>query len=222
MAGIKKHFPELQFAGAKVSPDEIDAYQQYIVLNPTGSSTWVGTAAGGTAGQAKAYTLANVLLDYPRNLHASVVGTADIGGTAHVVGKNQFGVSITEDIGFGTAGAGTPAAVSEGTKVFASVSAGTFTYAGVGNGSARLGVGTTEGSVVFGLPSKIKATSDVKLITWSKENVVTTFGGGTIAAQVSTAQHAFVGTAALAGTESYVVLFKTTYDGQNEANQARL
>jgi len=222
MTSLKKNFPELQFGGYKVSPDEIDRYEQYVVLNPTNSSTWVGTASGGTSTQAKAFVLTNVLLDYPRNLNVSVVGTADIGGSAYIVGKNQFGVTINETIGFGTAGAGTPAASNEGTKVFASVSAGTFTYAGVGSGSARLGVGTTEGSVVFGLPTKIGATSDVKMITWSKENVVTTFGGGTIAAQVSTSQHAFKGTAALAGTESYVVLFKTTYDAQNEANQAGL
>lgn len=222
MTSIKKNFPELQFGGYRVSPDEIDRYEQYVVLNPTNSATWVGTAAGGTATQAKAFVLTNVLLDYPRNLSVSVTGTADIGGTAYIVGKNQFGKTISESIGFGTAAAGTPAAVNVGTKVFASVSAGTFTYAGVGNGSASLGVGTTEGSVVFGLPTKIKATSDVKMITWSKENVVTTFGGGTISAQVSTAQHAFTGTAALGGTESYVVLFKTTYDAQNEANQAGL
>lgn len=222
MTSLKKNFPELQFGGYKVSPDEVDRYEQYVILNPTTSATWIGTASGGTSTQAKAYVLTNVRLDYPRNLSVSVTGTANIGGSAYIVGKNQFGVTINETIGFGTAAAGTPAAANEGTKVFASVSAGTFTYAGVGNGSASLGVGTTEGSVVFGLPTKIKSTSDVKLITWSKENVVTTFGGGTLAAQVSTAQHAIVGTAALGGTESYVVLFKTTYDAQNEANQANL
>lgn len=223
MPGFKKHFPEVQFGNAKITPDEIDRYEQYVVINPTTSATWFGTAAGGTSTQAKALVITNRLADFPRNLLYSVVGTADMGGTWVVNGKDQFGSTITETVGSGTAAAGTPVFAIAGTKIFAQVTSGTFTVAtgAVGNGSARLGaaIGTsTTAKYWLGLPDKIASTADVKAISWSKEFVSTTMNGGTIGAQISATTHAFTGTAIMGGTESFTVLYKPTYNAEAEGN----
>ena len=228
MSGLKPYEPHIRFSGAKLTPDEIDRYEQYCVIDPTTSATWVGTAAGGTSTQAKALVLINKNLDYPRNLLYGVVGTADFGGTWVVNGKNQFGVSITETVGAGTAAAGKPVFATAGTLIFSQVTDGTFTVAtgAVGNGSARLGVavgGTAGSTCYFGLPSKIAAVSDVKSISWSKESVQTTLGGGTVSSTlVGTTYHTFNGTAALGGTEKFVVTFRPTYNNEYGTNMAGL
>lgn len=226
MPGLKKHHSDIAFSGNKVTPDEIDSYSQYVVSNLSVSATWVGTAAGGTSGQAKALVLINKNLDYPRNLLYGVVGTADIGGTWVINGKDQFGVSITETVGSGTAAAGTPAFAVAGTKIFSQVTSGTFTVAGVGSGSARIGVaiGTAATAKYYlGLPDKIAAVTDVKSISWSKELVQTTLNGGTVdSTLVGTTYSTFNGSAIMGGTETFTVLYKTTADLSGTANQASL
>lgn len=209
-----------------MTPDEIDRYEQYAVVNPSISATWVGTAAGTTSGGIKPLVLINKNLDYPRNLLYSVVGTADIGGTWTVNGKDQFGVSITETVGSGTVAQGTPAFAIAGTKIFAQVTSGSVTIAGTGIGSARIGVaiGTSATAKAYlGLPSKIGAVSDVKSISWSKENVQTTLNGGTVdSTLVNTSTHSFCGSAIMGGTESFVVLYRPTIDLSGTVDQAGL
>lgn len=228
MPGLKKHHADFAFSGNQATPDELDRYEQYVVINPSVSATWVGTAAGGTSTEAKALVLINKNLDYPRNLLYGMVGTADNGGTWVVNGKNQFGEVIQETVGNGTAAAGTPAFAVAGTKIFAQVTSGTFTVAtgGVGLGSARLGVAIGTGATTkayLGLPSKIGAVTDVKMISWSKEHVQTTLNGGTVTSSfVSTANHAINGSAIMGGTETFVVLFKPTADLSGTVNQASL
>jgi hypothetical protein len=154
-----------------------------------------------------------------------IVGTNDIGGTWVVSGRNQFGEPITETVGSGTVAAGTPAFAIAGTAIFAEVTGGTFTYAGVGSGSARLGVAIgTSATAAFklGLLTKISAASDVKAITWTKENVVTTLNGGTITSYVDTTNHAFSGSAIMGGTESYRVLVESTFDNKHKPVMAGL
>lgn len=223
MAGLKDNFPGVfaKDTGYGVTPDEMDMYRKYDVIFPTTSITWFGTTAAGTAGAAKAYVVINKTADYPRNVAAAVEGTADMGGVWVINGKNQFGESITETITVGTAANGGTVA---GTKIFAEVLSGTCTIAatGVGNGTPKLGVDTTGTTLLFGLPDKIASTADVKAITWAKENVVTTLNGGTIGAYVDTTQHGFRGTADLAGTEVYSVLYKPTYNASGQAVQANL
>jgi hypothetical protein len=223
MSGLKQHFPEFQF-GARVTPDEIDRYDQYQVINPSISDVWFGTVSAATANAA--YVLTNIRADYPRNVLFVALGVAGgMGGTAVVNGKNQFGEVITETLSFGSAAGGGTVA---GTKIFAQVTSATFTPVGLGGtavGTAKLGVaiGTSATTAfVLGLPSKIAATTDVKAITWSKEHVSTTLNGGTIAAYVNTAQHGFTGSAVMGGTEVYTVLFKSTYDNSGKANLAAL
>lgn len=219
---LKKYFPDVRTGSNKVTPDEIDYIIDYEVRNPSVSLTAVGTSAGGTSTQAKALVLINRCLDYPRNLVASVVGTADMGGVYVVNGKDQFGYDIQETFTMGTAAAGTPAAEAYGTKIFSEVTSGTFTVAtgAVGAGSAQLGVGTAGTGVLFGLPVKIKSASDVKSITWINNGTVTAVNGGTIASYVTTATHAFRGTSGVAITDAYRVRVRSTYCAEENYTKA--
>lgn len=227
MSGAGERFPEFQQALLQVTPNELDRYERINTGVLSVSATWVGTAAGGTSTQAKALVLINTLLDYPRNLLYSHVGTNDNGGTWVVNGFDQFGQPVTETVGNGTVAAGTPAWAVAGTKIFAKVTSGTFTTAtgAVGAGSPRLGVAVgTAGTTIFklGLLTKIAGSTDVKAITWIKENVPTTLNGGTIGAYVDATNHAFTGSAIMAGTEAYVVLLKPTFSNLHKANLALL
>lgn len=222
MPGIKKHMPDIRFSSNKVSPDEIDQYIQYCVINPGTSLTWVGTAAGGTSTQSKALVLINKVLDYPRNLMYGVVGTNDLGGTWTVNGKDQFGNSITESVGSGTVAAGTPAFSTAGTQIFSEVTSGTFTFAtgSAGAGSAQVGVamgGTAGSTCYFGLPTKIKSYTDVKSITYISEDAPVTLNGGTVGTTiVDSTYHRFCGTADLNGTTSYIVTINPKYNAEYE------
>ena len=53
MSGIKTEVTSVRFNKNRVTPDEMDRYETYVVTNPTSSATWVGTAAGGTKGESK-------------------------------------------------------------------------------------------------------------------------------------------------------------------------
>lgn len=228
MSGLKETQVAFQAAKAQVTPDEIDQYTMYSVINPSLSATYIGTA-GGTQTASVALTLTSVKTDYPRNLLYSLVGTADIGGTIAVTGKNQFGEPITESVGAGTAAAGTPAFAIAGTKIFAEVTAATVTFAtsaGQGNGTARLGLAIgTAGTALYrlGLPVKLGTVSDVKRITWTSQHVGTAINGGTIGtAQVDTTNHAYLGQSIMAGTEVFQFSIKSTFDNAGKARLTSL
>lgn len=213
MSGLKKHLPDIRFSANRVTPDEIDSYRVYNVIYPTTSATWFGTAAAGTSTQAKALVVINAFSDAVagRNLSGQVAGSSDMGGVWVVNGKNQFGESITETITVGTA---TNGGTTAGTLVFAQVLSGTFTFAtgAVGSGTPKLGVDTKKETIKFGLPDMIASTADVKSITWTKEFVATTLNGGTIGSYVSTATHSFSGSADIAGTQVFSVLYRPSKD----------
>ena len=203
-------------AGFKVSADEMDKVDQYVILNPSVDTVWFGTPAVGTASQQKALVMTNIRADYPRNVVAGVAtgaGTAH-GGTMDINGKDQFGNTITESITIGTAAAGGTVA---GTKIFASVSSGTFSHTSdsVGNGTAGLGVAigtSTTLQHLFGLPDKIGGTSDVKSLVWINNGTSTTVNGGTFGAYIGTANHTFKGTAIVAVTDRFVVTLRSSFD----------
>lgn len=228
MSGLAERFPEFQAPGLQVTPNELDRYEFIHTGILSTSATYIGTSAGGTATVPKALVLITRITDYPRNLLYSVVGTNDIAGTFTTNGFDQFGQPITETVTqAGTVAAGTPAFAIAGTKIFASVTSGTFTAKSdtVGLGSARWGVAVgTAGTLAFklGLLTKIAGSTDVKNITWVKENVATGLAGGTIGALVDTTNHAFTGTAIMAGTESYRVLVKTTFQNAGKPNMTLL
>lgn len=221
---LKRHYPDVRFSGNKVTPDEIDVYDQYQVINPAISATHLGTATAGTATQVVAIGLGNTTLDYPRNLAAVFSGSASVSGTVAVTGVDQFGAPQVESLSLaqGTQEAGNGA----GTKVFARVTAATATFGTgvIGSGTVSLGVDTVGTTLLFGLPSKIRAVSDVKAITWSSTaGVSLPVNGGTISsAHVSVSAHAFRGTGTLAGTQAYSVLFRSTYESEETALMSNL
>lgn len=227
MSGLSEigGLPSFASGGAQVAPRDIDRYERINTGILSTSATWVGTAAGGTSTQAQPLVLINTLLDYPRNLLYSQVGTADNGGTWVINGYDQFGQVVRETVGNGTVAAGTPAWAKAGTTVFMKVTSGTFTTAtgAVGLGSPRIGVAVgTAGTTAFklGLLTRIAGSTDVKAISWVKENVVTTLNGGTIGAFVDVTNNAFTGSAIMAGTESYTAIVRSTYDNAGKANLA--
>ena len=223
---LKRHYIDFQEqTNNKVTPDEIDRYEQYQVINPAISTTFFGSATEGTVSEVTAIGLGNTKADYPRNVVAVFTGSASVSGTVAVTGKNQFGETITESLGLaqGTQTAG----FGVGTKVFAEVSAATATMGtGVtGTGTVSLGVGTAKATLLFGLPAKIKSVSDVKAITWTKETgVAIPINGGTVASStyVDVDVHAFRGSENLEGTTTYSVLFKPTYYTDSLALMANL
>lgn len=222
---LKTRFPDVRFSGNMVTPDEIDRYEQYQVINPAISATHLGSATAGTVSQVAAIGLGNTRLDYPRNVAAIFSGSADVSGTVAVTGKDQFGVTQTESLALanGTQTAGTAA----GTKVFAQVSAATATFGTgvIGSGTVSLGVDIAAATHLFGLPTKIRAVTDVKSITWSSTGGISLpINGGTIQSStyVSTAVHAFRGSGVLAGTQAFTVLFKTSWPAETLAPMANL
>lgn len=212
--GLKKHDPGFAFSGQKVEPGEIDRYEIYDVIFPSHAGN-VGTAAAGTADDAKAMVITNKYADYPRNLAGAVAGSADIGGAWVVNGYDQFGAPVTETITIGTTADG---GTVSGTMVFAQVASGTFTFDSdsVGSGTPALQYDTTGTALKFGLPFKIAGTADVISIAWTNEFTQTTINGGTIGAYVGAGgeygyNNWFRGTEDLAGTQTYHVVAKPSF-----------
>ncbi len=221
---LKKFMPEVRMGAMKVDPDEINARHFYQVTYPSISATAFGTAAlTGDGGTQIVFT--NVTADYPRNFLFKMTGVAGgQGGSITVTGKDQFGVTQTESVGFATANAGGTAA---GTKVFSTITAGTVSGAGLGGtavGTCSLGYasGTAAGiAALFGLPIRIKAVADVKRLTWINNATVTSLNGGTItSAYVGTANHTFMGSAIVAATDIYSLDILTTFNQENKTNVA--
>lgn len=221
---LKRHYPDVRFSGNLVTPDEIDRYEQYQVINPAISVTFFGSATAGTASQARTIGLGNTKADYPRNVAAVFSGSAAVYGTVAVTGKDQFGNSQIESLALAT-GTQTAGVVS-GTKIFAEVSAATCTFGTItGTGTCSLGVGTAKTACLFGLPTKIGSVNDVKAITWTNSTgVAIPINGGTInsSTYVDVNVHAFKGSADLAGTMTYSVLFKPSYVAESLAKMANL
>ena len=220
MSGLVDRFPEFAFGGYKVAPSELDKYEVYYVNHPQTSTSYMGTTAAGTSTQAKAMVIVSKTCDYPRNLAGAVAGSSDMGGVWVVNGKDQFGSTITETITIGTAANG---GTTAGTKVFAEITTGTctITEGAVGNGTPTLGFDTTGTTVIFGLPSKIAGSADIKNITWINDGTPTAINGGTIGAYAVAAVHGFRGTSDVALTDKYVVWYKPTYDNSGKDNMAK-
>lgn len=216
---LKRTHVELRTGGNefKVSPDEQDRYEIYTVINPAGptgiASTWFGTwAVAGTSAVGN-LVIINAIADYPRNLEFAIAGSAaGMTGTAVIVGKDQFGNSITESLTFaGAANGGTVV----GTKVFDQVTSGVLTFGtAVGNGTARLGVDVAGTTALFGLPVKIGAASDVVRVNFTAGTGALNINGGTIATYVNTAMHAIKAPKPIVGTTSIQAWVKSSYSAE--------
>ena len=233
MSGLKKYMPELR-AGqlgtqppvGAITPDEIDSYVVFNVINPTqaasgAGASWVGTRTSGTA-DTKAIVIRNAILDYPRNLEFAIAGSSvGMAGTATINGRDQFGSVIAETFGFGSADNG---GTVVGTEVFAHVTNGTInygTFAGA-NGTGRVGVGVGGTTALFGLPVRLGGTTDVKLLTCTTGTGAVTVGGGTIAAFVDVPMSAVKAPLDITGTYTITAWVKPTFNPENYAINADL
>lgn len=219
--GIKHDYPDLGMLGQKIAPEEIDRYEQYVVAFPSYSGVWFGTwPVAGTAATGT-LVITNAIADYPRNLEFALAGSATgMAGTATIYGTNQFGGSINESFGFGSADNG---GTVVGTKIFAQISAGTLLFGtAVGNGTARLGVGTLGTTTLFGLPAKIGGTTDVKMLSKGGSVGMLTVNGGTIAAFVDSVNHAIKSPTNVVSANIISVMYKPTYDAKADPNMANL
>jgi hypothetical protein len=203
-----------------VTPDEMDRYEVYTIINPNVSEVFVGTTAVTGTSTAKPIVCNNILLDYPRNLEVVHLGThAHMNGTFVINGYDQFGNAITESFAIADASNG---GTTTGTKVFSSVRSGTFTPGtAVGNGTTKIGVGTSGTTCLFGLPFKIGGTTDVKILNFTAGTGAVAINGGTIAAFVNQPMHAIKSPFNLAGTTSIQVWAKPTYSNE-ESVQANM
>jgi len=212
---LKRVEPGLRFdlKTYAVQPDEIDRYEQYVVAFPSYSATWFGTwPVAGTAATGT-LVLINAIADYPRNLEVALTGTGvGMAGTATIYGYNQFGGSISEVFGYGSADNG---GTVVGTKIFANISAGTLLFGtAVGNGTGRVGVGTLGTTTLFGLPTKLGGTTDVKFVSKGGSVGMLTAGGGTIAQYVDVVQHAIKSPTNVVSANIISVLYKPTYNAE--------
>lgn len=223
---LKRESTGLQFATKTfaVSPDEMDRYEVVNFTNPSTFANGLVWASAGTAGTAGvvAAAVVNRIQDYPRNINFALAGTGvGMAGTLVANGVDQFGNSVSESLGFGSADNG---GTVVGTKVFAQFTSGTLTYGtAVGNGTPKIGVvpGT---ACLLGLPIKIAAASDVIHLGMSAGTGGITYNGGTVAAFVDVGQHAIRPAVALTGTQVITAWVKTTFredSGTVQSNAAQ-
>lgn len=215
MAGFKKSQPGLRTAGEKITPDEIDQYYVYQIVNPgTANPAWIGTAAVAGTSATGSFVITQRYPDYPRNILFTLAGSAaGLGGTTVVSGQDQFGSATTETIGFaGTNNGGTQA----GTKVFGRIDSATMAFgSAVGGGTAKLGFanGTSgAGTCYFGLPVKIQGTADVALVSINAGTGPVSINGGSVSSYIGTALSSiYLGGYSQTGTEVVNVWIKSSY-----------
>lgn len=211
--------------GIQMTPDEMDMYQLYNIINPGVGAASVGTAAGSGGSGGIAPLVPN--LDYPRNVLVTVItgsGTA-MGGTIIVNGQDQFGGTLTETI---AVAAVDPGGTTAGTQVFARI--GTMTYtktASLGTINIGYAIGTASGSAsLFGLPNKVGGTADMKRATWIDADVakplhLETAGTGIFTLVNRSAVRLEVA-GGIAAADSFVIQYKPSKDLSAQGYQAGL
>ena len=226
MSGLGERFPDVQTGGVQATPNELDRYEVYQIMGPMmGTFLW-GTAEG-TSTQSPTMAFAQVLPDYPRNVTVTIVGPSGsiTGGTWVLTGKDQFGNAQTETFAVGTAVNGGTAV---GTKVFATFTscAGTLGTSDAGVGTSNLFPSSTGTTALFGLPTKIAGTADVKLITMGSTGVAKAVNGGTIGAFIDVATSSIKApntiTTPAADLTWIQVWYKPTWNNTQKTNLAGL
>ena len=215
MSGLKKHLHALSIAKSEyaVVPDEIDRYEVFSI-EPAISATFLASA--GTAGTASAIAMVitNRTPDWPRNINFALAGTGvGMAGTLDVNGRDQFGASQSESLGFGSADNG---GTVVGSRVFAEITSGTLRYGtAVGNGTPAIGFVPGTGCLL-GLPVKIAGTTDVVWLGMNAGTGPITYNGGTVAGFVNSTVHAVRPAAAINGTSVISVWVKPSYSFNNQ------
>lgn len=218
---LKTNEPQMQFNGNKLTPDEFDQNQQYIIINPSIGTAYVGLV-NGTGTTAQAITISQARLDYPRAINFSLLGVAGgEGGTVVINGKDQFGNVITESLGFATAAGG---GTANGTKVFAEVTSGTLTPAGLGGtaiGTGFIGVNIA-GTPSFGLPARLGNTTDIKAATWVDAEVgksLNLSGAGTSAIGGTAQSDVRIDVAGgVVSADTFVITYRSSFNTQQDAS----
>lgn len=233
MSGLKKIELGLRTSGTSignfsgqgylaVTPDEIDRYE-VVVINPSGAVTkMIGTAAVAGTAATGAVVLVSALPDWPRNVEFALAGSATgMAGTLVLNGRDQFGAIISETFGYGSADNG---GTVVGTKVFAQFTSGTVTFGtAIGNGTSRIGLGTTGTTSLLGLPFKLGGTTDVKHIGLTVGTGAILVNGGTIAAFVNVPMSAVLAPVNIPiGTYTVSVWAKPSFNGENLGVMANL
>lgn len=217
MAGIKTWLPEIKTYHQGVTADEMDMYR-VVTFRPATNAVW--WASAGTAGtsSATAMVMINRLADTPRNVRFALIGSASgMAGSLDVVGRDQFGGSITETLGFASADNG---GTVVGTKVFLQVDSGTLRYGtAVGNGTPNIGF-VTGTNCLLGLPDRLGGTTDVVHLGHAIGTGAVSYGGGTIAAFVDKPMSAIRPAATLDGTTTITCWYKPTYNAEAVATNA--
>lgn len=212
---LLKHLPGVN--NYKVAPSEIDEDQYYYIMHPSVSATLVGTVAPGSSNGT--FVIDNPRVLYPRTLMVSAAGAGSYGGTAVITGKNQFGEEISETFAIAAA---TNGGTTPGTKVFGYVTSGTWTVGGTGAGTPNLGfqIGTSAaGTPTFGLPTKLGGTADVKKVAWLDSDVEK---AATTYADVDNHGVKIDVAGGLAAADSFVVIYRSTYDSSSKPLMAKL
>lgn len=222
---FKKSQPGLRFTGAigavnptaieAVTPDEMDRYEVVSII-PSGAVTaMIGTAAVAGTSAVGAVVVVSAIPDWPRNIEFAVTGTgAGMAGTLVYNARDQFGSVYQDTLATGTASNG---GTVVGTKIMAQFISGTVSFGtAVGNGTTRIGLGTTGTTALLGLPVKIGGTTDLKHLAWTVGTGAVIINGGTIAAFIDVANSAIKSPFNIpVGTATVTAWVRPTFNSEN-------
>lgn len=186
----------------------LSADQQYIILKPSVSATFLVSTEDISGGDVAACTIVRGTLDYPRNLLYTLTDAASdtLEGTFTVVGTDQFDEIVSEVVTVDY----DVAATMPGTQIFKTVTSVALT--GVANeaasDTASLGVNITADVASFGLPDKISAITDVQNVNFVDAGVSKT--QNIDATSVVIARDCFRPEQTVAAADDYVITYKST------------
>ena len=193
-----------------LSSTALTADQQYIIMKPSVSATFVVNVEDISGGDVAACTIVRGTLDYPRNLLYTLTDASGttLEGTFTVTGTNAYDAIVTETVIVDVS----TAATMPGTQVFKTVTAVALTDVAneAASDTASLGVNITADVASFGLPDKIAAITDVQNVNWIDAGVSKT--QNIDSTSVVVARDAFRPEQTVAAADDYVITYKSTAD----------
>lgn len=142
-----------------------NSFKQYIISKPEVGTAVVVSAEDISGGDVSSATLVRTRLDYPRNLLCTLSDNASdtLEAIFTIVGKDQFGETITESITVDYDVASTTA----GAKVFSEITSIAIDVTNeAASDTASVGVAIAANTAKFGLPLKLGKVTDVAGINW--------------------------------------------------------